>query len=632
MKGSYMKNSIVKISLVAAMVLTTGAYSAQIVGADASDGFVASDPQEQFGFGGLNLDNIAVNMFTAEGNISTAGTFDPADGSYPEMALGDFYQSDVFSRLDPTTKLGYLTQKIWPISEPTGLKIINNDVETNKYKPNNCIIGSSYLGDSNTSDPATTTHFLNDPDPRPTICSSYAGSSKRLQLILNENMVAGTATGAYGKHIDLVFNIDPETEAGDHKYQVFQKVTNHTGMRLDGLKVQVLNANGEVITSDLNISLGLGEGNPEDGGNIFADYEMAFYPPGLWGDGTKEHLPIGWFDKEPSGYLVDGNGTSEITTGVRLGGNYVEIYGNWLPAKWVGVGMHEEFSPTEEPALLAYWGTTPDQNISTDAPAWYYGMYNNEEEFTNFSSPTAEELAAWAADMKTEDNPDGKYVIDDIEDLPNLSLNYIVNVGEGVTDKFIIRFIPKVSVDQTPPSYFEDDGVTRIEPPAIYNDSKGIVVITPEPTFVPGEMLTVGVADGDLNTDPLTKQEVDVNVTNDSGDVETITLMETEAYTGVFSGTLSTVADDSNVSQDGNMTVSEGTVVTVFYTDEDNGTAAVDLNASTTAQTPTTPPVVGGGSSGGGCTYNPNSKNFDMTFLMLMALGLLYPFRRRFLK
>ncbi len=37
-------------------------------------------------------------------------------------------------------------------------------------------------------------------------------------------------------------------------------------------------------------------------------------------------------------------------------------------------------------------------------------------------------------------------------------------------------------------------------------------------------------------------------------------------------------------------------------------------------------------SDGGGCTYNPNSKNFDMTFLLMMALGLLYPFRRRFLK
>jgi hypothetical protein len=41
-------------------------------------------------------------------------------------------------------------------------------------------------------------------------------------------------------------------------------------------------------------------------------------------------------------------------------------------------------------------------------------------------------------------------------------------------------------------------------------------------------------------------------------------------------------------------------------------------------------PSSGGG--GGGCSYNPNSKNFDMTFLMLLALGLLYPFRRRFIK
>ena len=37
-------------------------------------------------------------------------------------------------------------------------------------------------------------------------------------------------------------------------------------------------------------------------------------------------------------------------------------------------------------------------------------------------------------------------------------------------------------------------------------------------------------------------------------------------------------------------------------------------------------------SSGGGCSYNPNSKNFDMTFLFVIALGLLYPLRRKFLK
>ncbi len=41
-------------------------------------------------------------------------------------------------------------------------------------------------------------------------------------------------------------------------------------------------------------------------------------------------------------------------------------------------------------------------------------------------------------------------------------------------------------------------------------------------------------------------------------------------------------------------------------------------------------PVISSG--GGGCTYNPDSKNFDMMFLLMMALGLFYPFRRRFIK
>jgi hypothetical protein len=51
----------------------------------------------------------------------------------------------------------------------------------------------------------------------------------------------------------------------------------------------------------------------------------------------------------------------------------------------------------------------------------------------------------------------------------------------------------------------------------------------------------------------------------------------------------------------------------------------VDIDDDTTATATTS-------SGGGGCTYNPNSKSFDMTFLMMIALGLLYPIRRRFLK
>ena len=624
------------MSLVTTMFLTSGAYAAQITGADFDNPDVP-DPEWvegfQFGFGGLNLDNITVNMITADGNEPIVGIFDEEFGEYPDMNTSDSYQSAVFSRTDTNTQLGYVTGKIWPISEPTGIKVINNDKATNKYKPNNCIMASSYLGDSNTSDTDDRTYFLdNDIEgPKPVICSSYAGSSKRFQLVLNESMMTPPLDpDGYGKHIDLVFNIDPNSEDADHRYQVFQKVTNRTGMRLDGLKVQVLNANEQVV-SDLNISLGLGEGNPADGGDIWKNYEMAFYPPGLWGDGSKEHLPIGWFDVNASGYEVDGNGTDTITTGAQLvDGNYVDLFGNWLPYRWVAWGMHKEISVTAEPVLLAYWGTTPTEpNV---APAWHYGEYDYLENHTGFSSPTVEELAAWAVDLQTPDNPDGEYVIDAIEDLPNISLNYIINVGAGIDNNFTIRFTPKVSATQDPPSYFNDVD-TRIAP--AYLSKKGIVKIVPEPTFTPGSELTIIVADADLN-DPLVIGETkEVNVTNNyNGDLETVMLTEIAAYGGVFTGSLPTVISDSNVT-DGNMSVTVGTVVTVTYNDEDNGTAPDTVTASTTAYTP---PVVDpvdpgtGGGGGGGCSYNPNSKNFDMTFLMLMALGLLYPFRRRFLK
>ncbi len=40
----------------------------------------------------------------------------------------------------------------------------------------------------------------------------------------------------------------------------------------------------------------------------------------------------------------------------------------------------------------------------------------------------------------------------------------------------------------------------------------------------------------------------------------------------------------------------------------------------------------GGGGGGGGCTYNPNSTKFDMMIFFLLALSLLYPWRRRLIK
>ena len=527
-----MKKTMVKMSLVTTMLLTTGAYANQIVGADASVPYV-HEANVQYGYEGLNMANINVNQIL--GGVPTPIDF--TDGVYLDMALEDTYQSSVFApddnKSDEATRLGYVTQKSYPISEPTGLKVVNNDTATNQYKPNNCIMGSSYLGDSNTSDGDNTTYYLNAKDefgvdPRPVLCSSYPGSSKRFQLVINDNMVEGITPGdntVEGESIDLVFNIN---NTGTHdRYQVFQKVTNHTGFRLDGIKVEVLNSAGQTQVGDLNISLGLGEGDP----NVFEDYEMAFYPPGLWGNGSKDHLPIGWFDTEPSGYNMDGNGTSMIFTTNALAGNYEDLFGKWQPENFVAVGMHQDLGIVgAEAVLLAYWGTAPDNQVGDEGatPGWYYGMYSNPDENgdqvkTNFTPVPADVLQEWANDLKTDTNPDGKFVIDDIEDLPNLSLNYIINVGPTIDNNITIRFTPIVAkaADQTRPSYFDENGI-RIEPVL--------------PTAV----------------DPV---------------------------------------DPVN---------------------------------------PIEPAPSSGG--GGGCTYNPNSKNFDMTFLLMMALGLLYPFRRRFIK
>ncbi len=279
-----MKRNIVKTSLVAAMFLTIGAHSAQIIGADPADVFEAN---KQYGFGGFNLDNVDVKITDLD-YTEIDGMLFYSDGTYDAMGMGETFESDIFSigddKTDPTTRMAYLHQKNWPLSEPTGIKVINNDNEVSNGKPKNCIMASSYLIDSNL-DTGT--------PPQPVICSSPAGSNKRLSLLMGPNMVAGANPGEYGQYVDLVFNIDPKTAGGDHRYQVFQKINNYTGMRLDGYTLKVLNENGDE-DKDLTLSLGEGEERDKDniltGGDLWPEYEYAFYPPGLWGDGGEKTL------------------------------------------------------------------------------------------------------------------------------------------------------------------------------------------------------------------------------------------------------------------------------------------------------------------------------------------------------
>lgn len=228
------------------------------------------------------------------------------------------------------------------------------------------------------------------------------------------------------------------------------------------------------------------------------------------------------------------------------------------------------------------------------------------------------------------------YAKDVIEDTLNLGLDYVVSTGDNalIGSKFTIRITPSVAVDQTPPNYIEDDNITYVEPPASYVATAGVVTISPKPTFTPGTALYVGVADADLNIYPLEKETVSITVKADTGDSETLTLTETALDSGMFSVALPT--ENSGISptaNNGSMSVIEDTVVTATYVDTHYGDtgSTVTLTATTTAKTPV-PPAVPNASDGGRCTYNPKSKSADMTVLLMLALGLLYPFRRRFLR
>lgn len=597
------------LSLVTAMLLGSSAYAGKII-TDADT--VTWTQNKQFGFGGWNFDNINVRIVDVSDFSGDVGTFNTATGFYTAMGADMSFESDI--KNDADVIVGKLHGKDWPVGEPAGIKIINGDTKVSHGKPFNCIMTSSYLSEFDTNDGLN--GYLDAVSegntPQPVICSSPFQTHKRFKINMLPSTVEGIAPGNYGKPVDLVFNLDPADSSTDIvRYQVLQKINNYTDVRLDGYKIEVFDASG-AKNAALTLSIGTGE---NAGADIWTVDELANFSRGLWGpndaDQQDPHFPLdGFFDKVRAYYpvAISADKWSISYTGDMQGGNYQEIFGNWLPSIWAPVGIFhdDDNNPETDGVLRAFWGVPPGTAEGT-APAWHKGFADN------WAEPTAAELLSWTGALYDEET---------IEDVLNLGLNYIVEVGNNAAlgNKFILRITPHVAVDQTVPAYVD------IDAPSDYPFSKGIVAISPEPKFTVGDTLTVGVADNDLNIDPAKADTVTVEVANDAGVSQNVVLTETDVDTSRFSATVVTGAEG--------LAASEGTVITVTYVDERYGAENVSetLTASTTAVAAPVDPDAPDASSGGGCTYNPNSTKFDMTLLFMMALGALYPFRRRFLK
>jgi len=448
----------------------------------------------------------------------TESTFNPTDGSYVFGSDVDgSYQAAINNEIDNDAGdvQGIVLAKDWPVGEPPGIKIVNDDRAVKQEgRPTNCIMATSYREG----------HFLDSTDPQPDLCSGPFQSHKRFKLAMLPTSVNGGADAEEG--IDLVFNV--ETEEGSRDYQVFQKINNWTNGRLDGFTIEVgtgigadfVPANEGAGAGVANLSLSVPEGFYEPG-------QLATFSQGLFGPIDDKHERwAGFFDPDTRArfniaeYPKARGETDTLTSGAPLGSDYNALFGPWLPNNKLPTGIFwdDDGNPDTDAQLVAWYGF----NRVLGALGWMTGA---AERFAAIPDAT---IAAWGQDPL--------YTVGEIDDLVNVGLNYIVTVGDTASfDSFTIRVTPSVDTSGAEvPAY---DG-KKVAPPLVFGSHDGVVSITPVPTFPVGGLLTARVGDADLDLDSEAIDVVDVAIAVDGVDTGVLTLVELGLDRGVFAATL----------------------------------------------------------------------------------------------
>ena len=415
-----MKKNILNLGCISILALTSNMYAGKII-TDADFNNMVVTPNKQFGFGGWNLENIDVKITQLPDYRHNIGSFDMTTGIYSAMGYGNTFESDI---RNGGTIVGRLHGKDWPVGEPSGVKIINGDTRVQNGKPQNCIMTTSYLPGA----------YLDAAVPKPNTCSGPFQSHKRFKIDMLDTTYLGDS--AYGKPIEMVFNLAPG-DTSVQKYQLFQKINNHTGKRLDGYMLELLDANKQSNPA-LTLSLDSSIWNIDDLANI---------SHGLWGPIDDHFSKPGFFDDKTVYYPVSLSSGNTVLSyvGPMQGGNYQALFGNWMPSKWhpMGIYFDHDNNPNTEAKLLAFWGDP----LQTGTNGWHKGFMED------WAPLTEDEINLWT----TAGNG---YVIEGIEDSVNLGLNYIVNIADNnaIGTTFTIRITPHFAstAEQNTPSYVKD--------------------------------------------------------------------------------------------------------------------------------------------------------------------------------
>jgi len=563
---------------------------------------------------GWDRSNVAVRIYDVDGNLDSTVVYPDTDYDAIFGLPDGYYESDIYDMtfidgLSGEALMATLVAKNPPVGVPPGLKI-ENDVPVEPSQPESCIMATA-VGIS---------------------CGSAFQTHKRFKVLMKPDMVDGAGSDS----ADLIF-IANNTGDAVEEYRVFQKINNWTGQRLTGFKLEVgfgigadfVNAVASPAAANLGVEVVKYFKDPDKQTNFAHGLFGPIEPPN-WDDPGA--FTGGFFDDQSrAGYRIQevDTGTYESVPDAVTGGifgKYEKVlpedptspagmagfsqFGDWLPTSYMprGVFFDDDDNPKTDDVLMAWWGyntncSTAPAPVNTGDYCWMYGDVNYYDWIDNLPDPAA--LGFVKDTITTNYQPvsqttfnawasDSRYYVDTIDDLANLNLNYVVNVGtvdvtwptwNAVTSEatFTIRVTPLQDVNvanrTAQPGYL---GTPHI--PLVYTPSAGVVTIRPNPLFVPGtDTLILTVTDADLNTTPA-PDTVDVVVQNlATNETENnVTLTETGNATGVFVGNLPTghAAADPGGDDNGIIYADHGETVQVTYVDAD---PAATVTAQTTA-------------------------------------------------
>lgn len=229
--------------------------------------------------------------------------------------------------------------------------------------------------------------------------------------------------------IDLVFDVDPDgaAEAGSIGYQVYQRVVNKTGGTLAGVTVELGFGLGDAfIASTAGDGLGFAPDFPAPPGRDFPVTSQ--FPFGLFGDATTNpnFTLDGFFGMERTGFEMTFSEDS-IATGAFYG-PYEDLFGAW---------MSEDTLPQG-----AFWDDDNDATTDDILMAWLTpgGEWELRRDIDGNDEPESILPLLFASLDDVNDYLGIISVVDLIDDLANLNLNYGIALGELVNfNQFTLR-------------------------------------------------------------------------------------------------------------------------------------------------------------------------------------------------